>query len=98
MSDLPEELWVEPDGGDILIHNGDPDLDGLIATGFLTKYVRDDHSEALEAQVKAAVEALDRLVGLADDYSPFGGELLQDRVDRAWDSARAALAQIKGGE
>jgi hypothetical protein len=42
------------------------------------------------------VEALRGLVQLNDDYSPFGGELLQDRVDRTWQRARAVLAKIGG--
>ena len=49
-------------------------------------------------KVQALVEALDRLIALNDDYSPFGGELFQDRVDRTWRSARATLAKIKGAD
>lgn len=63
-----------------------------------------DHIEALiaeraaaEAKLAKAVEALDRLIALNDDYSPFGGELLRDRIDRTWQKARAALAEIKSG-
>ena len=48
-----------------------------------------------EARLGKAVETLDRLVALNDDYSPFGGELLQDRVERTWQKARTTLAEIK---
>ena len=50
----------------------------------------------LAAKLAKAVEALERLVALNDDYSPFGGELLQDRVERTWQKAIATLAEIKG--
>ena len=36
--------------------------------------------------------ALEMLVLMNDNHSPFGGEIYQDRVDHAWDNARAALA------
>ena len=39
-------------------------------------------------------DALSMLISMSDNHSPFGGEIYQDRVDRAWDNARAAL---KGG-
>ncbi len=42
------------------------------------------------------VEALEGLVALNNDHSPFGGEFYQDRLDRAWDRARAALSLAKG--
>ena len=52
--------------------------------------------EALTAERAKAVEALRELVQLNDDYSPFGGEMFQDRVNRTWDRARATLAEIEG--
>lgn len=39
MDDFPEELWVEMDGGLVVIHNHDPKLPALIDTGHLKKYV-----------------------------------------------------------
>ncbi len=43
-----------------------------------------------------ALEALEVLVALNEDSGPFGGELYHDRVDRAWDRARAAIAKAIG--
>ena len=63
--------------------------------------IKDDVAEIiarLEAKLATAVEALDRLVALNDDYSPFGGELLQDRVERTWQKARTTLAELTGGK
>jgi hypothetical protein len=51
-----------------------------------------------DPRVQALVEALRELVQLNDDYSPFGGEMFQDRVNRTWDRARTALAAFKGDE
>lgn len=42
-----------------------------------------------------AMKALDALLELNDNHSPFDGELHQDRVDRAWDAARRVR---EGGE
>ena len=47
------------------------------------------------AENKRLRDALSTLVSMSDNHSPFGGEIYQDRVDRAWDNARAAL---KGGD
>jgi hypothetical protein len=57
-----------------------------------------DRIEALTAERAKAVEALRELVQLNDDYSPFGGEMFQDRVNRTWDRARATLAEIEGAK
>lgn len=35
--------------------------------------------------------ALRALIDLNDNHGPFGGEMYQDRIDRTWDRARAAL-------
>jgi hypothetical protein len=62
----------------------------------------DAASKSYQAQLKAeaklakAVGALDAFIRLDDDYSPFGGELLQDRVEWTWKNARATLAELKG--
>lgn len=48
----------------------------------------------LENKLAKTVEALRKLVKLDDDYSPFGGELLRDRVVRTWEEARIALAEL----
>jgi len=45
----------------------------------------------LAAENKRLRDTLSMLVSMSDNHSPFGGEIYQDRVDRAWDSARAAL-------
>lgn len=50
--------------------------------------------ERLRAENERLMEqadALRSLVALNDNYSPFGGEMYQDRIDRAWERARAAL-------
>lgn len=52
------------------------------------------HLEALLAKAEAALAAL---MHLNDNGGPFGGEIYQDRVDRAWDRARATLAAIREG-
>jgi hypothetical protein len=51
-----------------------------------------------EASLGVAKTALKNLLALNDTHSPFGGEIYRDRVDRAWDAARSALAstQAKG--
>jgi len=51
MSKAPERIWVAPDGGDIIIHNGKPNLDTLIAAGHISEYVRADRIEKLEADL-----------------------------------------------
>lgn len=50
-------------------------------------------AEAAEAHVAKLREALQELMTLNDAHSPFGGEMYQDRIDRAWDNARAALTR-----
>jgi len=58
-------------------------------------YVRKDLHDALSAEVKRLRDALAALMDLNDNYSPFGGEMYQDRIERTWDNARAALAEDK---
>ena len=48
-----------------------------------------------EASLGVAKTALKNLLALNDTHSPFGGEIYRDRVDRAWDAARSALASIQ---
>jgi hypothetical protein len=43
---LPETIWAEPHGDEIVIHNKAENLDDLISTGYLRKYTRDDIYEA----------------------------------------------------
>lgn len=50
----------------------------------------------LIAAAPEMLEALRRLVNLDDNQGPFGGELYQDRIERAWDAARAAIAKATG--
>jgi hypothetical protein len=49
--------------------------------------------ESQEEQIRRFREALTKLVEINDNHGPFGGELYQDRIDRAWDAARSALQQ-----
>ena len=44
-----------------------------------------------EQERDALKEALRNLNELNENYAPFGGEIFQDRVERAWGSARAVL-------
>jgi hypothetical protein len=48
---------------------------------------------ALEARCERYRKALVALVSLNDTYSPFGGEIMEDRIDRTWENARAALSE-----
>lgn len=55
-----------------------------------------DANAHLIAAAPDMAEALAELCALSDDHAPFGGEIYQDRINRAWDAARAALAKAKG--
>jgi len=55
-----------------------------------------DRIAELEAKLTKAALSLGALLDLNDNGGPFGGEIYQDRVERAWDTARNALADIKG--
>jgi hypothetical protein len=46
---------------------------------------------ALQARVAELEAELRKLLALNDNHGFFGGEIYQDRVNRAWDAARAAL-------
>jgi hypothetical protein len=48
---------------------------------------------ALTARVAELEAALTALMELNDNHSPFGGEMYQDRIERTWDAARAALKE-----
>jgi ABC-type transporter Mla subunit MlaD len=63
----------------------------------LAQFVFDAGGQAADTldKLAKAVEALRKLVRLDDDYSPFGGELLRDRVVRTWEEARAVLAELE---
>ena len=43
------------------------------------------------ATVERLQKALKSLIDLNNDHSPFGGEMYQDRIERAWYAAREAL-------
>jgi hypothetical protein len=47
----------------------------------------------LIASAPDLLAALQALSALNDNYAPFGGEIYQDRIERAWDNARAAIAR-----
>jgi len=49
--------------------------------------------DAALAREEALLAALTVLVNLNENHSPFGGEIYQDRVDRAWDTARALVVK-----
>ncbi len=41
-------------------------------------------------------EALQAMIDLQENATPFGGEIYRDRVDRVFDQCRAALAKARG--
>lgn len=53
------------------------------------------HEDFVEAKDEAQRlrAALNTLVELNDNYGHFGGEIYQDKIDRAWAKARAAIAK-----
>ena len=50
----------------------------------------------LIAAAPELLEALEAVMALEDNTSPFGGELQQDRIERTIEAARAAIAKAKG--
>ena len=58
-TDAPEQIWAEPDGGDLIIHNGAKNLEALISTGYLFEYTRSDLVAAKDATIANLVEALE---------------------------------------
>jgi hypothetical protein len=88
-SDMPEILHIHRTLGGGFAHFEGP---------YGAEYVRADLLTAAEAKLEKAVEALSSLFALNDEYSPFGGEMYRDRVDRTWDNARATLKALKGGD
>lgn len=52
----------------------------------------------LIAAAPEMLEALTGLLALNNEHSPFGGEFYQDRLDRAWDAARAAISKATGAD
>jgi hypothetical protein len=58
---------------------------------------RDNAANArLIAAAPDMLAALQTIKQLNDDAAPFGGEIYRDRVDRAWDAVRAAIAKATG--
>lgn len=55
-------------------------------------------THSLIAAAPELFEALEALIALNDDFSPFGGELFRDRVERTWEHARSVLAKALGGQ
>lgn len=83
----PERIWAEPDGEDIIIHNGAPDLAALIATGYLHEYTRTDIHQA----------ALDRIAELEGELGWYGEQALLARlIHSEGDIGRHSLAEDGG--
>jgi hypothetical protein len=81
-------LTAEDYDNAVHIASCDPDTIRALATEVL------ESREALAAkdsEIERLRDALTNLVRLNDDHGPFGGEIYQDRIDRTWDRARAAL-------
>ena len=100
MSDAPEVIWIDDERHEHHWHEGKAPLRSTYAH-VVGEYRRADLpptlAQAMQApEVREMVDALGRLVALNEEYAPFGGEIFQDRVDRTWEAASAALASIKG--
>ena len=67
-------------------------LTGAIADGY--DLAKEEYRERI-AELEAALTSL---VELNKSYASFGGELYQDRIDRAWDIAARALTKQGGGQ
>lgn len=89
MSDAPEILWAEPDGDTIIIHNGASNLEALIATGYLTKYIRADLMAELVEVLQGSRETILQLVNSRGSEAEGTDEEWASEID-------AALAKIKG--
>lgn len=74
-------------------------LEGLIIAYSMPQHVADlardllDAKEAAERENEKLRKSLTSLVELNEDHSPFGGEMYQDRIERAWYAARTALTK-----
>lgn len=105
MSKAPEVIWANPNGDVISIRNGYPDLKTLIAAGRLTKYVRADRIEELEAQnadLKAKLEkAAQCFIKIILHCANFGrGVPSTDKriIERCEETAANALEYLAGGK
>jgi hypothetical protein len=80
-------------GGNIAAVQGD----GTVLARVKGGVTEDREIAAANARLIAAapdlLAALQALSALNDNYAPFGGEIYQDRIERAWDNARAAIAR-----
>jgi len=64
--------------------------------GARVSYERDFLQTCFENELDDALAreaALTVLVNLNENHGPFGGEIYQDRVERAWDNARALVVK-----
>jgi hypothetical protein len=69
--EAPERIWAKPNIGRIILYNPAPNLDALIARGYLTEYVRADLVQAaVAAALTEATKALDYYVDA--DYCAMG--------------------------
>jgi hypothetical protein len=74
MSEAPERIWVAPDGEDIIIHNGQPNLDTLIAAGHMSEYVSASRIKELEAELAKATEALEKVQAFVRELEPYADQ------------------------
>lgn len=63
--------------------------------GMFLNYKNQEANATAIAALPDLMEALIELVGIEANHSHFGGEMYQDRIDKAWEKARAAL--LKAG-
>ncbi len=82
--------WVEFDGDICPASNV---LNGAIVS---TSEDTRDADVHLIAAAPDLYEALQAMIDLQENATPFGGEIYRDRVDRVFDQCRAALAKARG--
>lgn len=105
--------YIVPNGGGIADHPSgllyrreevDPVVDALRTRTLADEQALKEANEAIKAAVVLA-EASQALVDLQENTSPFGGEIMQDRIERterkfikALDAFYRAMRDRKGGE
>ena len=105
MTDALERIWLQRYRSDWSPHPRDKtsryiaDANSAKSEDDYVEYVRADilaqtlaANAALMVRLHEAQKVLSVLLELNDNHAPFGGEIYHDRIDRAWDNARAYLA------
>lgn len=88
--------WRVFNGTDVFPDDGDREATRHIADCDMPGNIGGDEQRANARLISAApdlLEALTALVDIDENGGPFGGELYRDRVERAFDAARAGIAK-----